>query len=181
MQGELKSTKELLEQKMNEAGQEKEAWIAERRRLVKDVLTKEVELHELHLQLEAKPQAGESLSLVMSDVSKMMRLEAENEQMQKELEDLKDVKRHFKNADIIASTLQEKESEYIREIGELNYRLKTASQTIESLEHATPRSSNCFEKRRILPSNYTGGGATQRKRGGRSIARKSFKAERVAS
>ena len=42
----------------------------------------------------------------MSDVSKMMRLEAENEQMQKELEDLKDVKRHFKNADIIASTLQ---------------------------------------------------------------------------
>ncbi|XP_065828839.1 myosin heavy chain, cardiac muscle isoform-like isoform X2 [Oscarella lobularis] len=135
MQGELKSTKELLEQKMNEAGQEKEAWIAERRRLVEDVQAKEVELHGLHLQLEAKPQAGESLSLVMSDVSKMMRLEAENEQMQKELEDLKDVKQHFRNADIIASTLKEKESEYIREIGELNYSLKTASQTVASLEH----------------------------------------------
>ena len=43
---------------------------------------------------------------MMSDVSKMMRLEAENEQMQKELEDLKDVKQHFRNADIIASTLK---------------------------------------------------------------------------
>ena len=58
MQGELKSTKELLEQKMNEAGQEKEAWIAERRRLVEDVQAKEVELHGLHLQLEAKPQGN---------------------------------------------------------------------------------------------------------------------------